>query len=171
VDLDELTIRPPAPGDVPRIAALIADGFDTYRDFAPPGWAPPAVEEAAAMIAPRLFDHTTWAALAESGDTLAGHVSMTPAAISRRPVADPGLAHLWHLFIAREWWGSGLATRLHGRVVEEAAQRGFIAMRLYTPADQARARRFYEREGWRITDSMDDDEIGFRIVEYRLGLP
>jgi hypothetical protein len=43
-------------------------------------------------------------------------------------------------------------------------------MRLYTPADQARARRFYEREGWRIAATVDDNEIGFRVVEYRLDL-
>jgi GNAT superfamily N-acetyltransferase len=122
------------------------------------------------MIAAQLFDRTTWATLAERGDTLAGYASMIPAAVSRRPVADPRLAHLLQLFVTREWWGSGLATRLHGSVVEAARARGFSAMRLYTPADQARARRFYEREGWRIASTEDDDEIGFAVAEYRLEL-
>ena len=170
MDLDDLTMRSPAPGDVPRIAALMAAGFDTYRDFAPAGWAPPAVAEYEAALA-GLFDPASWATIAERGDTLAGHVAMIPAATSRRPVSDPRLAHLWQLFIAREWWGSGLATRLHASVVEAARARGFTAMRLYTPAGQARARRFYEREGWWIAAALDDDdEIGFRVVEYRLDL-
>ena len=43
-------------------------------------------------------------------------------------------------------------------------------MRLFTPADQARARRFYEREGWRLEAAVEDDEIGFAVVEYRLDL-
>ena len=170
MDQDQLTIRPPAPGDVPRIAALVADGFDTYRDFAPPGWTPPAVAEHEATLAARLFDSTTWAALAEQDDTLAGYVATIPAATSRRPVADPRLAHLWQLFIARDWWGSGLAARLHGSAVEAGRARGFTAMRLYTPADQARARRFYERAGWWAAATVADDEIGFAVVEYRLDL-
>jgi hypothetical protein len=59
VDLDDLTIRSPVPGDVPRIAALMADSFDTYRDFAPHGWIPPTIEEHETTIANRLFDPTT----------------------------------------------------------------------------------------------------------------
>jgi GNAT superfamily N-acetyltransferase len=168
--MDDVTIRAPTPGDVPRIATLVADGFDTYRSFAPPGWTPPPVEEHERYLSVRLWDPDTWAALAERDDTLAGIVSMTPASNSRRPVADPLLAHLWQLFIARDHWGSGLATRLHGRVTEAARTRGYTAMRLFTPADQTRARRFYEREGWRISAAAEDDEIGFPVVQYRLEL-
>jgi GNAT superfamily N-acetyltransferase len=165
-----VTTRVPTPADVPRIAALVADGFDTYRSFAPPGWTPPPAEEHDRYLAVRLWDPETWAMLAERGDTLAGIVSMTPAATARRPVADPRLAHLWQLFIAREHWGSGLATKLHGLVTEAAGTRAFTAMRLFTPADQARARRFYEREGWRVAGAPHHDDIGFAVVEYRLDL-
>ena len=35
MDLADLTMRAPAPGDVARLAALVAAGFDTYRAFAP----------------------------------------------------------------------------------------------------------------------------------------
>jgi ribosomal protein S18 acetylase RimI-like enzyme len=170
MDLDDVTIRAPTPDDVPRIAALVAEGFDTYRSFAPPGWAPPPMQEHERYLVERLWNADTWARLAERGDTIAGVVSMTPTATSRRPVADPGLAHLWQFFIAREWWGTGLATRLHALVVEAAGTRGFTSMRLFTPADQARARRFYEREGWRLAATDEDDEIGFPVVEYRLDL-
>ena len=168
--LDDVTMRAPTPADVPRIAALVAEGFDSYRSFAPAGWTPPPMQEHERYLAARLWEATTWATLAEGGDTIAGIVSMTPAAIARHPVADPRLAHLWQLFIAREWWGSGLATSLHALVTEAASTRGYTAMRLFTPADQARARRFYEREGWRIAAPAEEDEIGFAVVEYRLDL-
>jgi ribosomal protein S18 acetylase RimI-like enzyme len=170
MDLDDVTMRAPTPADVPRIAALVAEGFDTYRSFAPAGWSPPPVEEHERYLVERLWKPETWATLAERAYTIAGIVSMTPAAISRRPVADPRLAHLWQLFIAQEWWGSGLAPRLHSMVVEAARTEGYTAMRLFTPADQARARRFYEREGWRIEATTEDDDIGFAVVEYRLDL-
>src|SRR5262245_38471624 len=125
MDLDDVTMRAPTPADVPRIAALVADGFATYRSFAPAGWTPPPAEEHERYLAVRLWDPDTWATLAEGEGALAGIVSLTPAATSRRPVADPRLAHLWQLFIARDHWGSGLATRLHGLVVEAARARGY----------------------------------------------
>ena len=170
MDLDDVTMRAPNPGDVQRIAAVVAEGFETYRSFAPPGWTPPPIEEHERYLAARLWDPGTWATLAERDHTIAGVVSMIPAATSRHPVDDPRLAHLWQLFVAREWWGSGMATRLQALVTDAARTRGYNAMRLFTPADQARARRFYEREGWRLTGANPDDEIGFTVVEYRLDL-
>ena len=163
-------MRAPTPADVEGLAVLVAQGFRTYRSFAPAGWDPPPVDEHERHLTARLWDAGTWATVAEHRGAPVGIVSMVPAATSRRPVADPLLAHLWQLFVAHEWWGSGLATRLHASVVETAAHRGFTAMRLFTPAAHARARRFYEREGWRVSAAPFDDEIGFPVVEYRLAL-
>ena len=69
------------------------------------------------------------------------------------------------------WWGSGLATRLNGLAVGEAAGRGFARMRLHTPAGNERARAFYEREGW-STDGVPIAEplLGIDLVEYRRDL-
>ena len=52
--------------------------------------------------------------------------------------------------------------------MEEATRRGYARMRLFTPAGQARARAFYEREGWR-TDGviMPEPLLGLDLVEYR----
>src|SRR3712207_9125840 len=47
-------------------------------------------------------------------------------------------------------WGTGLAAALLAEAVSEAAARGFVAMRLFTPVAHGRARRFYEREGWSV---------------------
>ena len=168
--MDDVTIRAPTPADVPRIAAVVAEGFDGYRSFAPAGWSPPPAEEHERYLRERLWYLALMILHPLTSSTIAGIVSMTPAANSRRAVDDPRLAHLWQLFIAREWWGSGLAKRLHGLVTEAARARSFTAMRLFTPADQARARRFYEREGWRLTGADPDDDIGFTVVEYRLDL-
>jgi GNAT superfamily N-acetyltransferase len=69
------------------------------------------------------------------------------------------------------WWGSGLASRLHAAACDEAAARGYTAMRLFTPADQARARRFYEREGWAVAgEPFVHDELRLAMVEYRRAL-
>ena len=72
-----------------------------------------------------------------------------PAARAARPVEDPALGHLRNLFVARAQWGSGLATALLRAAEQDARDRGFTELRLFVAEGQARARRFYEREGWR----------------------
>jgi len=167
--LEALAFRPAAAADAPRLAALLIEGFETYRAFAPPGWAgaPPAAS-IADELARRLPQPSVWGRLAERDGEVAGYVALLPASESRRPVDEPGLMHFWMLFVSAPWWGSGLATRLHGAACAEAAARGFTALRLYTPALQARARRFYEREGWLVErDAYFDPDLGLDIVEYR----
>ena len=44
-------------------------------------------------------------------------------------------------------------------------------MRLYTPAGQARARRFYEREGFAAAGGPQDRGLGLPVIEYRRPLP
>ena len=86
-------------------------------------------------------------------------------------VDDPGLAHFRQLFVTRAHWGTGLATRLHAAALDEARLRGFTAMRLFTPAAQERARRFYEREGWALArPPAFEERIGLDIAEYHRAL-
>ena len=77
------------------------------------------------------------------------------------------MGHFWQLFVREPWWGTGLATALHAEAVREAGARGFASMRLFTPAAHARARRFYEREGWTPAAPFDDLDFGMPLVEYR----
>ena len=64
--------------------------------------------------------------------------------------------------------GTGLAKRLHDRALETLRERGFTEAGLYTPAGQARARRFYECEGWhRASEPEFSDPFGLDLVEYR----
>ncbi len=166
--LSGLAFRRATVEDAASLAAVLVEGFETYRAFAPHGWRLPEAEDVAAELAARLDKPTVWCLLAEDGERVAGYVSLLPAADARRPSGEPGLAHLWMLFVRTAWWGSGLAGRLHEACCDAALTRGFTAMRLYTPAAQARARRFYERERWTLADGpVQDEEIGFAVVEYR----
>src|SRR4051794_10882658 len=110
-------------------------------------------------------------ALDDSGE-LAGHVGITHAAERERPhVRIPGRAHLWMLFVRPDWWGSGLAKRLHRLGLEQAAQQEDEAIRLYTPHGAARARAFYEREGWTLASrAFAEPLLGLDLVEYRRDL-
>ena len=164
-------LRPPGRADIAAIARLDQEGFEGYRSFAPPDWEPPTQEEEVDWLGRRLFDPAVWCLLAEDEHGPAGHVAFMPAALARRASNEADLAHLWLLFVRPSRWGSGLASELHARALEEAARRGFTAMRLFTPTGQARARRFYEREGWKVAgEPFDDAEFGLELVEYRRGL-
>ena len=162
------TFRLASVDDAEEVARSAVEGFETYREFAPAGWTPPSLQSETETVRARLEDPDTWCLLAESGDGVAGHVGFLPSARARRPGTDRGLAHLWQLFVRRPFWGTGLAVRLLHAAVEEAADRGFATMRLFTPAGQARARRFYEREGWTLAqEPFADADFGLPLVEYR----
>ena len=168
--LEALAFRRATTDDAPRLAAVLVEGFETYKAFAPARWQPPTVEDVAGLIVPQLAGGAAWCLLAEEHSYVAGYVAFLPAVHSRHPIDDPQLAHFWMLFVRPPWWGSGLARHLHGAACDAAAARGFTKIRLFTPAQQLRARRFYEREGWSpYGESRIDEELGLAIIEYRRG--
>lgn len=132
-----------------------------YAEFAQEGWTIDrfAPEEHLARIQATLADPNAVVFMTDDGS---GHVAW-------RPREDR--AHLLALFVDREAWGTGVAKRLHDRALETMRERGFTEASLSTPAGQARARRFYEREGWRPTgDPAFSDPFGLDMVEYRRSL-
>jgi GNAT superfamily N-acetyltransferase len=158
--------------DARTVAETVRLGFASFRGWAGPSFDPPPDALGLSRIRKGLARPSTWMLLAFAGGEPAGHVALMQARERREPQADiPGLAHLWMLFVRPPWWGSGLAAQLNERAVEEAATRGFAAMRLHTPAGNLRARGFYEREGW-STDgaAIPEPLLGLDLVEYRRDL-
>lgn len=160
-DLARLRVRAITPDDLELLAANVVAGMDTYRSFAPPGWEPPDVEQQMTFMAARL-ERGAWGRVAYDGDDLAGHVLFVAAD------GHPGLAHIAGLFVTPPWWGSGLAARLLAAAVAEMRAQGYEQARLFTPLLQARARRFYEREGWVVQPGvLPEPGLGLDLVEYR----
>jgi GNAT superfamily N-acetyltransferase len=165
------TLRLATPRDAEQVADVQAEGFESYRSFAPPGWEPPDPWAELEHFRERLANPEVWCLIAERDGETAGHVAVMPARLHGHPSDEPGLAHFWQLFVRPQWWGSGLAATLHAQAVREARARGFTAMRLFTPAAQLRARRFYEREGWTAAgETLDAPDFGMPLVEYRLAI-
>jgi GNAT superfamily N-acetyltransferase len=159
------------PDDAAELTATVRSGFETYRAFAPPGWKPPSEVQDVDGVRRRLGDADAWclAARTQASEPV-GHVAFVSSMTSRWPERLDDLAHLWQLFVRPPYWGSGAATTLIRRAIAEAGAQGYIAMRLYTPADQQRARRFYEREGFVQRAEPIPSELGFPVVEYRRSL-
>ena len=53
------------------------------------------------------------------------------------------------LYVVPGWWGRGVALELHDRVLELLRARGSRRCHLWVLEHNVRARRFYERHGWR----------------------
>jgi GNAT superfamily N-acetyltransferase len=156
--------------DAPAIAELVGRAFATYTDWAPPGWHLPNLDEEMREVLEQWLDEpVTWSLVALDGAQPVGYVSLLPARTAEEPRHFiPGLGHLWHLFVLREWWGSGLATHLLSEATEEARRREYTAVRLWTPRDSARARAFYAREGWMPTGAEQFAEhLQLDLVELR----
>jgi len=157
--------------DVEAAARLISSGFEGYREFAPAGWQPPAMDQEIQGLQPWVDDEDFYGELAFHGDVIVGHAAFLPAPRHRsRPVPDPGLIHLSYLFVAPPYWGCDAAPALLRRAMSAAHARGFAAMRLFTPAGQRRARRFYEREGFQRVGQEQDLGLALPTLEYRVTL-
>jgi GNAT superfamily N-acetyltransferase len=165
-----LRLRGAVRSDAERLARLAIEGVADYPAFAPPGWAPPLLDDEIRHVWVLLGAGYAWCLVAEEGDELVGQVTVVPARRAPRPTRDPRLAHVSNLFVRRDHWGTGLARTLLDAAVAHARAEGYDAMRLFVAEGQARARRFYEREGWTATGApFHDPTPGLRMLEYRRG--
>ena len=166
---DGLRYRATTQRDATILATLVAEGFATYREFAPPGWQPRPAYQEEAELSDRLGRGDVHGRLALTEDgAAAGFATWSPAvARDARPDRIPGRAHVSGLFVARPWWGSGLAAELLAWAVDGMRDSGFSEAQLWTPRDHARARAFYEREGWRPgADRTYSPELALDLVLY-----
>jgi GNAT superfamily N-acetyltransferase len=162
----EIGFRGARPDDAPATAAVVQAGFESYRSFAPPDWVPPDETGEADVERSRreLGAPETHAFVAEDAGRLIGQVRIVPAAFPGPDGTTPDW-HFRHLFVLEPYWGTPVARTLHAMAVAEVT--GVI--RLFTPAPHARARRFYEREGWHLHHGPHHvPHFPFALTEYRL---
>ncbi|MDF9816478.1 GNAT family N-acetyltransferase [Streptomyces sp. SPB162] len=83
--------------------------------------------------------------------------------------AAPGDGELYAIYVRPDRIGTGAGRALLGAVLARAADRGFTRLRLWVLADNARARRFYERAGFTADGAEQREEYGevsLREVRY-----
>ena len=75
-------------------------------------------------------------------------------AVCRGPSRDPGAGddtgEVYAIYVEEEFAGTGLGTELLRSAVAWLAERGYARATLWVLEGNARARRFYEREGWTL---------------------
>jgi putative acetyltransferase len=78
-------------------------------------------------------------------------VSVLVAELDARPVGLAGFRDDWldGLYVAPDFWARGIGRELHDQVLDRLRRRGSPRCHLWVLEDNDRARRFYERRGWR----------------------
>jgi GNAT superfamily N-acetyltransferase len=74
-------------------------------------------------------------------------------------VAGTDACWLQGLYVVPEEWGTGVAAVLHDDALRRVRAGGCAQARLWCLEDNRRARRFYERRGWRLVEET-------RVVPY-----
>jgi len=136
--------------------AFRASDLSDIEDFWVASWRATGIEVDFEARRPWLRQHLT--TLADSGvDIVVGlDASDRPAGF----VTFDDEGYLDQLCVAPEARGGGLARAL----LDEAKGRAPSGLRLKVNADNARARRFYEREGFEVTGHATSEMSGLAIV-------
>ncbi len=146
------SLRSAEVADAEALLDTVIDAFEGYRAFAPASWDPPDESAQLQRFREEIARADCLTVMAEG----AGHVHVVP--VAGEPI------RLRHLFLRPPAWGTGLAVALHAEALRFLAGR---PARLFTPARHARARRFYEREGWTLHAESEDEHFGMPLAEYR----
>ncbi len=163
-----ISYRPGGPGDIDALVRTTLAGYATYAKFVPAGWEPPGQRQ---WLLDQFDLPGAWCEIAGVDGSDCGHSLVAPASQTRLRDPDVTVGHVRHLFVRPAQHGAGVATALNARLLAEGRARGMTRMRLFTPERHARARRFYEREGWsREGEAEFVAELGMAMVEYRQDL-
>ena len=104
------------------------------------------------IVRGRISEAAAVGKVAEEEGRIVGMAILSPAREDRGqgdPV--PGLAHLNTVAVIPDRWGQGIARAILKLIVEHARGIGYTELQLYVDADNERARRLYELDGWTAT--------------------
>lgn len=149
--MNALPTRPATVDDAPAIAALLVRAWQVaYAGFLPPEVvASQRVEEREPRLRALLEggepDHTIH--VAEQDGRVVGFVGFGPARENPIRPAPAGAGEVYGLYLDPDAFGSGAGAALLTLAERHLAARFPLAV-LWTFERNARARRFYERQGW-----------------------
>ena len=77
------------------------------------------------------------------------------------------MGELYGFYVPPDSWGRGVANELHDHAIDAFRAEGWAGLKLWVLADNARARRFYERHGWRADGALQPLTIPGAPIEIR----
>ena len=97
--------------------------------------------------------------VAETQDRLVGHVAVGRFRDEDNIVQDD-LGEVMALYVVPEHWSTGAGLALMNAGVDHLVEQGLTEIRLWTIADNPRARRFYERFGFLLDGNSRVQPVG-----------
>ena len=98
-------------------------------------------------------------------------VGFANVGVWRQAPDDATLAELWAMYVHPDHWGTGAGHALMGATIEQFHRVGAHTAFLWVLEDNARARRFYERQGWQVDPVTQEEQIaGDIIIERRYSI-
>ena len=173
--MPDLVIRAARVNEARRIAEIHVRAWQwAYRDLLPPALLDRlSVERRAAFWQAWLADaaprRQLWLAVRQ--ERVVGFVAAGPA---RDPDVEATTGEIYAVYLEPDAVGTGVGRSLCDRAVEGLRHDGFREATLWVLTTNARARRFYERGGWRADGAAKtEDQAGVALheVRYRLPLP
>ena len=170
-----VSVRVAAPFDSAAIARVqVASWQAAYRSLMPDSFLDALSPETRAeqwhtILREAERDERTWAGIHDG--VLAGFASAGP---SRDFRAGLRTGEIYALYTLPGAWGSGLGAELLREATTWLPARGFEEATLWVLAENARARSFFERDGWEFDGLEMDVRFGDRRVaemRYRKRLP
>jgi GNAT superfamily N-acetyltransferase len=148
-------VRPATHDDVAEIARVHVESAEAaYGSLAPASDA--ELARRVANWTAMLDDPSRSPFVAESAGRIVGVLSIGPAS------AEVGVGELHVLYVHPDWWGRGAGQQLIDRAHRELA-RSFSTAVLTVIASNPRARRFYERNDWRLDTVVIEKHFGHPI--------
>ena len=168
----DLELRAAASGDESAIGAMIGVCDETYRSWAPAGWAPPPPGRELERWRGRLTDGSCWTRIAVEPEGRVVGITCFAQAMTWIEAEDragepiPQRAHVSAVFTHPDRWREGIADALLAVAEDQMRAEGYREVQLWTPRD-APARRFYEASGWRRDGREQwNADLGLALVAY-----
>ena len=173
--MDEFLIRAAEVADAPAIAEVHTASWAAAYS----GLLSPEVLDAAQNVEerterwrrsiPLIGDegHRTW--VAEASETIVGFAYSQPT--EDEDLNPLEIAEVVALYLAPEHFGRGLGKRLLDKAVAGVRSQGFLQATLWVLEENARAIRFYRREGWRPDGTRAPCFRVFNAPALRMRLP
>ena len=141
-----------SPPGTPAITRLGEEDWRIWRDVRLAALADAPTSFAATREEEQAIQEDGWRAMVRDAAVFAATAEATvvgaAAGLYRTSAEDRGLGALW---VAPQWRGRGVAALLIAAVIAWARSEGAARVGLWVPGDNARARRFYEHQGFRAT--------------------
>jgi 2-amino-4-hydroxy-6-hydroxymethyldihydropteridine diphosphokinase len=161
----QIRIERAGPADAEAIArAHTASSEAAYRGHAPAD--PNGLDRRRRMWNEILADPANHTYVAREAGRIVGVLNLGAAR------ADDAAGEVRVLYVRPAWWGSGAGQRLMDRAHRELAADHDEAVLTVLEAN-SRARRFYERNGWRLDELLVEPHFGgrpTRVARYRRSL-